>query len=78
MSFVGIADGSAVVWLSNVNVTVLVCSCSVLVVNVCANLPPPTPPAEASLDITSLLLPSPHAQVYCTVAPLVFVVVFSK
>lgn len=49
-----------------------------LAVNVCAIRPPPTPPALASLEITSSLDPSPQSQVYCTVAPLVFVVVFSK
>jgi len=70
--------GSAVLWLSSVSVTVLVCSCSVLAVNVCAIRAPAVPPAAVSSVITSSELPSPQSQVNCIVADPMFVVVFSK
>ena len=65
-------------WLSNVSVTFLCTSVSTLGVNVCAILPPLTPPDTLSELITSLAEPSAQFQVYCTTAPLVLVVVFSK
>ena len=77
-SDIGNRAGVAVLWLSSVSATVLVTSACDERANVWAIRPPPTPPATLSALSTSSLDPSPHAQVYWIIAPLVLDVVFSK